>query len=324
MKLLKSLAHSGIELLGINHLTRFLTRRQSRILMYHRIIDHPLIPAITPAQFEQHLQYLSRHFNVIPINELLERRNSDTLADNSISITFDDGHYDFYENAWPLLKKYSLPATLYVTTGFIDRECWLWPDLIKYILSQTKHREILYQGENLSLTSNNILNIWDKIATDCLQMSNEDRSKFIIKLATSIEVDINTVPSDLFSAVTWRQLSEMLDEGLDIGSHTVSHRIMSKLSTTEKEMECVASKITIETKLSTKISGLCYPNGQPEDVDNEMQSIAERSGYSYAVLAYPAQSSNNKYQIGRQAAPSSIQPLRRILDGISRQNSYDR
>lgn len=92
------------------------------ILLYHRITsprEDPLMLCVTPKCFEEHLKFLGKNYDIIPLSALSGRLVSGTLEGNEASITFDDGYRDNLTNALPLLEKYKIPATIFITTGNI-------------------------------------------------------------------------------------------------------------------------------------------------------------------------------------------------------------
>ena len=95
------------------------------ILVYHTISEsHEASPGdemISPERFEQQLRWLSRRRRVVPLVETLHRKESERL----VAITFDDGYRDNLTVALPILEKYSLPITLFVVAGFVDRDGYL-------------------------------------------------------------------------------------------------------------------------------------------------------------------------------------------------------
>ena len=95
------------------------------ILVYHTISSPEKAPpsgeAISPQSFEQQLRWLSRRRRIVPLSETLSGREKDHL----VAITFDDGYRDNLTVALPLLEKYSLPMTLFVVAGFVDRDGYL-------------------------------------------------------------------------------------------------------------------------------------------------------------------------------------------------------
>jgi peptidoglycan/xylan/chitin deacetylase (PgdA/CDA1 family) len=99
---------------------RFQPRRV--ILCYHSI--HPTRPfrSATPDMFVAHLRWLAEHCDVVPVSTLVTQPAAPNTGRPQVAITFDDGHVDNHEFALPLLIEYRMPATFYVTTGYIDRD----------------------------------------------------------------------------------------------------------------------------------------------------------------------------------------------------------
>ena len=104
------------------------------------------------------------------------------------------------------------------------------------------------------------------------------------QLAERAAVNIPKAPVAPFTAVTWEQLKEMQSEGLDIGSHTVTHPILSSLNNEEITHELMSSGENIQSKLGKYPSGLCYPNGRLIDINNQVIAQAKKSGYLYGLL----------------------------------------
>ena len=88
------------------------------ILVYHSIADNQLFFTVSPAMFEQQMAWLkSAGFNVVSLNRLMELRANGHIPAKTVAITFDDGYKDNLTNAFPVLKKYGFPATIFVTTS---------------------------------------------------------------------------------------------------------------------------------------------------------------------------------------------------------------
>jgi peptidoglycan/xylan/chitin deacetylase (PgdA/CDA1 family) len=314
----KGMLLSLFEASGAYRVNRFLQRKRPMVLMYHRVLNDPLLPGISPDIFAQQLAYLKKNFRVVPVNQLISEINEGIQKPYSVALTFDDGHQDFYTNAWPLLKKYQLPASLYVTTGFVDSTCWLWPDLLRYILINTQKKtfEIAGLGE-LTLRQSNLLNTWNRLGDYCLTLKTVDRDQFLQSLAQRFEVDIDIQPQTPFSAVTWDQLIEMQNEGLDVGSHTVSHPILSDLDEEQLIKELEGSYQRIANELGNAPTGICYPNGMARDTSALVEKHAA-AFYRYGLVAYPcAISANNRMHLGRWSAANNMRRFKQIMNAFS-------
>jgi peptidoglycan/xylan/chitin deacetylase (PgdA/CDA1 family) len=301
---IKRLLLKAFERCGGFKLLQWRQRHRPVILMYHRIIDQHQIAGLAPAEFEQQLAYIAQRYRVVPINSLLQEVAEDRVQPYSLALTFDDGHCDFYQNAWPLLQKYQLPASLYVTTGFVDGSLWLWPDLLKYLLltSPIKQFNLPSLGA-ISLAEPNFLTSWHQLGDHCLSLSSAARSDFIEQLAHSLNTAIPSAPLSPFTAVTWAQLQEMQQQGLDVGSHTVSHPILSSLSSPQLERELGAAGARIQAQLGQFPIGICYPNGRPCDINPQVTQMAQQLGYSYGLMGRNlGLDKNQPFVIGRLAA----------------------
>lgn len=94
------------------------------ILCYHSVndIENTECSAISKENFSSHLKYLSENHSVISLEQIFNSEISANSEKPPIIITFDDGYIDNFQNAFPLLKKYNLPCTIFITTGFINKE----------------------------------------------------------------------------------------------------------------------------------------------------------------------------------------------------------
>lgn len=98
------------------------------VLVYHRIDDKNDTPDITVSskKFKNQMLYLKKNFNIYSLDELIDiYKNNRQLKGDVVAITFDDGYKDNYINAYPVLKKYDIPATVFITTNLIDKACGL-------------------------------------------------------------------------------------------------------------------------------------------------------------------------------------------------------
>ncbi len=288
---------------------KYLTKKTPKILMYHRFSKYDNNQSVSINLFEKHLKLLSKDFNVLSLNKLIELYScNQKVPDNTIVITIDDGYYDFYKFAYPLLNKYSIPATFFITTSFIDQTDWLWPDIVQFIINNTKVNNYVlkFNSDNHFTLENK--NSWKFIINHLTELPNREKFEFINHLLTDTKIELPDKPPLEYSACTWDQIIEMSNNGIDIGSHTISHPILSKVENTNLlENEILNSKKIIEKKLKTKINSFCFPNGLIKDFNNQVKSIVKKSGYSCSVSATFNQNSNiDLFEIGRFSAGTNM------------------
>ncbi|MCW3109271.1 MAG: hypothetical protein JWQ09_3777 [Segetibacter sp.] len=107
------------------------------VLMYHRIADVQIDPwqlAVSPKNFEEHLQVLTHTFKIVPVDSLIRNVKTKSISAKSVAITFDDGYSDNYYYAKPLLEKYGCPATFFIASYFTGKEKEYWWDELESIL----------------------------------------------------------------------------------------------------------------------------------------------------------------------------------------------
>jgi peptidoglycan/xylan/chitin deacetylase (PgdA/CDA1 family) len=109
------------------------------ILMYHHIDERGKVSSlsVSPKNFQKQMQFLSRYnYNVISLKELVQSINKkEKLPKNTVVLTFDDGYQDNYIYAYPVLKKYNFPATIFVIVNAIGKERYLNYIQIKEMVS---------------------------------------------------------------------------------------------------------------------------------------------------------------------------------------------
>ncbi len=108
--------------------TGFLLRhRVPPILMYHSVNPqvNPIMKAliVSPAAFEKQLSFLKRNnYNVLPLEKMIDLISEGKLPPKAIALTFDDGYRDFYTYAFPVLRKYGMPATMFIIVNEVGRK----------------------------------------------------------------------------------------------------------------------------------------------------------------------------------------------------------
>ncbi len=93
------------------------------ILMYHSVGDNPAFFTVTPKDFARQMAYLKKQgFRVVSLGQIVNSlEKGEKLTDKTAALTFDDGYVDNFVNAWPVLKKYNFPATIFLTTGYFGQ-----------------------------------------------------------------------------------------------------------------------------------------------------------------------------------------------------------
>lgn len=294
-------------------------RRVPRIVMYHRLQERPggLFPCVD--LFEEQVRHLSGCYRVLSLGQLHESLVSGTVPDNAVVLTIDDGYEDSYRLAFPVLQKYGVPATLYVTTDFLDGRMWFWWDAVTFILNRTPRTALTFAAGGVNRTfkleqEHERRAAWSAIGTVCLTLCVAERERLLAALADDLHVSVPEAPPPEFRAITSQQVREMAANGIEIGSHTCSHLRLSLASEAELAHEVVDSKRRLEHLLGTPVRSFCYPFGRQEDLNDTVRRAVVDAGYRTAVVAYhDSRVTDDLFALRRLGADSEMKEFRRIV-----------
>lgn len=259
-------------------------RPQVAVLLYHRIFEPDIDPwdlSVSARHFEEHLICLQKHFNVYKLSQLDKQLAERRLPRRGVIITFDDGYADNFTNAVPLLEKYELPATIFVTSGAIGsgREFW-WDSLERIFLRNVSVPDTLSVqiGEERYgwSTGNNSerAEVFWTLHPILQSLPSEERERVMDKLLTWAGLD-RVGRSDYHPMTTAELRAAAQSPYIDIGGHTVTHASLADLSISEQFREMVGGRKELESLLDTKIEALAYPYGRYNEDSLELAAGAE-------------------------------------------------
>ncbi len=266
-------------------------RASLSVLIFHRVLSttDPLFPGEPTAQwFDQMLGWLKKWFNVLPLDEALDRTKKCTLPSRAAAITFDDGYADNYEVALPILKKHGLSATFFVATGHLNGGR-MWNDTVVEAIRSSRIEKLdLSSTQTFASAPSNIFpirSLTEKRATiesilgKIKYLQTTDREAVIKLIADQIATKL---PNDLM--MTSEQVLKMRHSGMLIGAHTVSHPILANLQADQVRNEISESKNYLEDLLEEKIGLFAYPNGKPNlDYQARDALIIKELGFDAAL-----------------------------------------
>jgi peptidoglycan/xylan/chitin deacetylase (PgdA/CDA1 family) len=288
--------------LGVHRVMRRLLRRRVLVLAYHGFTDareHPGIENshgkhLDVGRFSVHLAYLKAHYNVIPLERVVRHyTKGEPIPPRSVAITIDDGYESTYALAFPVLRRFQVPATVFVTTGFVEDTEPLWTDRLEYALTATT-------ASRLEMTIGQDTRSYDlrdrhgKLACDSdlrsrLKVVPQEARPAIVE---RLEQDLGQRLQDagesesarLYRPLSWPQIREMVESGLvSIGGHTVSHLILTRCAPERARHELTVSKHVIEQRIGRPCTMFCYPNGQIGCFNTKTKAMLEDLGYACGV-----------------------------------------
>ncbi len=266
------------------------------ILRYHSVNDDPrwagdyMQPSLAlPLDvFERQVAHLAENSRVVPVAEIASDIAAGRRPDHrAVAITFDDGYEDNYRCAFPILSKYNVPATFYVTTACVADEELLWTVRLRYAMRRTDRTEL----------------VCDALGSAALDISNSAARDCAIRLVTGLvkrcsRDEADALLGDVFEALdapertelrvmaTWDELREMRDGGMTIGSHTVHHYNSTSITDEDLMGELMGSKAALERELGLDEIHFAYPNGRTDaHCDPRTAALVRKAGLASAVTS---------------------------------------
>jgi peptidoglycan/xylan/chitin deacetylase (PgdA/CDA1 family) len=262
-------------------------------LNYHRIgdgsrslFDRDLWSA-DAAGFEEQVAYLQRHFEVISpadLAQLVPRRRG-----RFVIITFDDGYIDNYRVAFPILKQYSVPATFFICTGFLDRPRLAWWDEIAWMV-RTSPRSEVYVPRWMSAPV-----LFDEPAREqavCRllraykSLPSYFTRAFLDDLARAAGTGRFRAEDAASEWMSWDMVREMKAAGMTIGGHTVNHPVLSQMSRARQAEEIAGCGRRLAEVLGEPMRYFSYPDGKPYAFTADTRSCLEEAGVELAFSYY--------------------------------------
>lgn len=235
--------------------------------------------------FKNQMKHIKENCNPISLTELVQARTEKkVLPEYSVCITFDDGFRNNFTTAYPVLKEYNIPATIFVTTSFIDKtgryDGYIWTDYILMLLidsSETNFSDTAIGITNASLnTLDEKICLKEQITAFLKSKSSEEKERYITNLKNKLKVSEIDHSHPVCSSMTWEEVQKIsADPLITIGAHTVNHPILSQIEATEIDEEIIGSKMILEQKLNRKITLFAYPNGRPQDYNQKAIATAQ-------------------------------------------------
>ncbi len=284
--------------------------------MYHRIAEVKTDPwqlSVTPEHFEQHLSLFSKKFKVLPLRELITQLSTQSIASNSLCLTFDDGYIDNFYFAKPLLEKYGCPATFFIPSQNIIRQEMFWWDVLEDILLNTDHlpnhfsqtingyeinvnlNDEILLTEQISKKQNAwtwpdtpptqrcalYLQVWEQLKP----LQDADIETELTKIKTWAKVKDVSKPESL--PMTIEQVQSMSSNPLfQIGMHTASHPALSFHSYELQHKEILENKNILYNKCNHFTNSIAYPYGSYNDVTlNIVRELKLTAAFSTKAIA---------------------------------------
>src|ERR1019366_4009442 len=220
----KSMVRALLHHAGGLRVVRYWNRHGFRILMYHRF---PSIPGLREALAKQ-CDHMRRHYRILSLTEIGRYIKEGTrLPSYALAVTVDDGNQNFFLNGYPVFHAHQIPVTVYLVSGFLDRQLWLWWDQIRYVLEKSRRSSFqwslspgqppitypLKTAEQFQHTVSPITEAMKRVSkADRYQALNEGLFKLL-------EVDLPIEPPPPMAPMQWSEVRQMAENRVDVGAH---------------------------------------------------------------------------------------------------------
>jgi peptidoglycan/xylan/chitin deacetylase (PgdA/CDA1 family) len=247
--------------------------RRSRLLIlcYHGISlddEHVWNPYlyITASQLRRRLELLRRlNCNVVPLAEGVERLYAGTLPPRSVVLTFDDGFYDFFDRAWPLLNEFGFPATVYLATYYAEFNRPVFDLMCRYLLWKARGAKLHWPevaGDDILLndegrqTANGAIGSFCKLKS----LSEPEKYELISELATRLDADLRDLSERrILHLMTGAELRQVVSGRTSIELHTHRHQVFPDRARFCQEIQ--QNREAIRSLIQYDAKHFCYPSG---------------------------------------------------------------
>ena len=270
------------------------------MVLFHRVVNEPdalLIHEPDSRRFAEQLAWLKASFKILSLPDALERLYSGRLPAGALAISFDDGYRDNVINALPVLEQYGLPATFFVTSGYLEGGM-MWNDRVVEAVRHWPTSQIELESHALGVhaLAGGRAQVMEQLLQAIKYRAYPERDAIAAELYTRSGAPPVRMMMDA------QDIRRLRAAGMTIGGHTANHPILHAMSRAGAEREIVENKTALEAILGEPIEIFAYPNGKPfRDFDGREIEILRHSGYRYALTtsAGTADRRTSTFQIPR-------------------------
>lgn len=277
------------------------------VLTYHHVedpaADSPFDPGVAdavPGQFQRHMELVARYGTALTIDQLIRIVcEGERPPKNPVLITFDDGYRSCLEIATPILRKVGIPATFFVATRYIEERRLFWWERVTVLLDRARKaglrgevalptyslRFSLHGGGGAKAAAKATAEATAAITRFIKDTHGLDIERFLGELATACRTEWTLAEERRLAdqlIMTWDEVRALAAAGMDVESHTRSHRVLQTVPFPELSDELLGSRLELERQLGRPVRALAYPVGRPITDRPGLHSAVRDAGYRVA------------------------------------------
>jgi peptidoglycan/xylan/chitin deacetylase (PgdA/CDA1 family) len=271
-------------------LERLPRRRSLIVLNYHRIGDahnQPYDPGVftaTREEFSDQVDFLERRYDILNLDQAIQVVTDGPWPKRSaVLITFDDGYRDNFDEAFPILAKRGVPATFFLVSSMVGSSKPMWWDSLAWIVKNSRRRQFRLEYPSELVIDLDAIPV-ETAVRQVLHMfriaDQIDLDRYLEQLEAACDRPRPESGDRLF--LGWDEAAKMLAGGMSIGSHSHTHRIMSRLSPRSQCEEALVSRQILSERLGCEIDAFAYPVGRQSAFSPVTMNAVRDAGYQIA------------------------------------------
>jgi peptidoglycan/xylan/chitin deacetylase (PgdA/CDA1 family) len=250
------------------------------------------VEAHLPASFFQDIcEHLAKHYRVVSAQDVVKaQRGEIALPARAVAITFDDGYASNYHLAFQVLKRLGLPATIFLTTGYLDGVALPWFVRLELALARSNQPQLVWSSFHLPLGSREERRAaYGQLCASLKKRSQVEMSRGLDEIESALGVQVqpgDALPQAL-CPMTWDMAREMQASGLiELGGHTHTHPVLGRCEAALEAEEIQICAARMKAELGRQPRVFAYPNGMDGDFDEDTQRVLADAGFEAAFTMH--------------------------------------
>lgn len=269
-------------------------------------------------------------FSLLSMRELARvHKERHALPESSVVFTIDDGYHDI-ATAARVFEEFDCPVTVFLATGFVDGETWLWWNAIEYCMREAGRGQFILAGPRGQAayswqTPEQAARAAARLSAALEHLPDVDTRAVVLRLAGELGVAIPPRPTAEWSPLSWDEIRALESRGVEFGPHTVSHPVLTRVDDAQAVWEISHSWERVRAEVRNPVPVLAYPNGSGMAFGAREAELARDSGLEAAVSTHPWYAVRNghpgetsPFALPRMALPEDVAELVMVSSGVLR------